>query len=112
MLGEKADESSSHNGMKKTIWRQQSAHRRAFASHALEEMIYLVPSRSAKDSIVPKVRFSVPLIAVPAAFLQPLLVRPNCEGFEIVAGQRGFHALTKLAEEGIAEPVRHHGGPR
>ena len=37
--------------------------------------------------------------------LQPLLVRPNCEGFEIVAGQRRYHALTKLAEEGTADPV-------
>lgn len=31
--------------------------------------------------------------------LQPLLVRPNCEGFEVVAGQRRFHALTKIAED-------------
>ncbi|MCW2308860.1 ParB/RepB/Spo0J family partition protein [Rhodobium gokarnense] len=37
--------------------------------------------------------------------LQPLLVRPNCEGFEIVAGQRRYHALTKLAEEVEAQPV-------
>ena len=37
--------------------------------------------------------------------IQPLLVRPNCEGFEIVAGQRRYHALVKLADEGIAEPV-------
>ena len=39
--------------------------------------------------------------------LQPLLVRPNCEGFEIVAGQRRYHALCTLAAEtdGIAEPV-------
>ncbi|MBB4305099.1 ParB family chromosome partitioning protein [Rhodobium orientis] len=37
--------------------------------------------------------------------LQPLLVRPNCEGFEIVAGQRRYHALTKLAEEAEAQPV-------
>ena len=37
--------------------------------------------------------------------LQPLLVQPNCEGFEIVAGQRRYAALTKLAEEGYAEPV-------
>ena len=37
--------------------------------------------------------------------IQPLLVRPNCEGFEIVAGQRRYNALTVLAEEGIAEPV-------
>ena len=31
--------------------------------------------------------------------LQPLLVRPNCEGYEIIAGQRRYHALKKLAEE-------------
>ena len=31
--------------------------------------------------------------------LQPLLVRPNCEGYEIIAGQRRFHALRKLADE-------------
>ena len=31
--------------------------------------------------------------------LQPLLVRPNCEGFEIVAGQRRYHALCTLAAE-------------
>ncbi|XWN32106.1 MAG: ParB/RepB/Spo0J family partition protein [Devosia sp.] len=38
--------------------------------------------------------------------LQPLLVRPNCTGFEIVAGQRRFNALAKLAEEsGTADPV-------
>jgi len=37
--------------------------------------------------------------------IQPLLVRPNCDGFEIVAGQRRYEALAKLAEEGIAEPV-------
>jgi ParB family chromosome partitioning protein len=37
--------------------------------------------------------------------IQPLLVRADGEGFEIVAGQRRFHALTKLAEEGIADPV-------
>ncbi len=37
--------------------------------------------------------------------LQPLLVRPNCGGFEIIAGQRRYHALEKLAEEGEIEPV-------
>lgn len=38
--------------------------------------------------------------------IQPLLVRPNCEGFEIVAGQRRFHALVKLAtEEGYPDAV-------
>ncbi len=30
--------------------------------------------------------------------LQPLLVRPNCEGYEVVAGQRRLAALKKLAE--------------
>jgi len=37
--------------------------------------------------------------------LQPLLVRPNCEGFEIVAGQRRYHALLKIAEEETIDPV-------
>ncbi|MEP1577203.1 ParB/RepB/Spo0J family partition protein [Roseibium album] len=30
--------------------------------------------------------------------LQPLLVRKNCEGYEIVAGQRRYHALLEIAE--------------
>ena len=37
--------------------------------------------------------------------LQPLLVRPNCEGYEIVAGQRRYHALAKLAEDKTIDPV-------
>ncbi|MCF8708520.1 ParB/RepB/Spo0J family partition protein [Rhizorhapis sp. SPR117] len=37
--------------------------------------------------------------------IQPLLVRPNCEGFEIIAGQRRYNSLLALAGEGIAEPV-------
>lgn len=38
--------------------------------------------------------------------IQPLLVRPNCEGYEIVAGQRRYNALLTLAEEGATiEPV-------
>jgi ParB family chromosome partitioning protein len=37
--------------------------------------------------------------------VQPLLVRPNCEGFEIVAGQRRYHAAVALAEEGFSEPL-------
>lgn len=37
--------------------------------------------------------------------LQPLLVRPNCEGFEIIAGQRRYHALSKIAEDTTVEPV-------
>lgn len=37
--------------------------------------------------------------------LQPLLVRPNCEGFEVVAGQRRLGALKTLAAEGPVDPV-------
>jgi ParB family chromosome partitioning protein len=38
--------------------------------------------------------------------LQPLLVRKNCEGFDIVAGERRFRALTTLAaDEATPEPV-------
>lgn len=37
--------------------------------------------------------------------LQPLLVRPNGNGFEIIAGQRRYHALCALAEDGETDPV-------
>lgn len=38
--------------------------------------------------------------------LQPLLVRPNCEGFEIVAGQRRYDACKSLEAEGeVVEPL-------
>lgn len=37
--------------------------------------------------------------------LQPLLVRKNCQGFEIVAGQRRFHALRKIAESETVDAV-------
>ncbi|MDJ0683503.1 MAG: ParB/RepB/Spo0J family partition protein [Alphaproteobacteria bacterium] len=38
--------------------------------------------------------------------LQPLLVRPNCDGYEVVAGGRRLQALRTLAEEGgKAAPV-------
>jgi len=38
--------------------------------------------------------------------IQPLLVRPNCDGFEVVAGQRRWLACQALAQEsGKAEPV-------
>ncbi len=43
------------------------------------------------DDLVPSIRS--------LGVLQPLLVRPNCEGYEIVAGQRRYHALCVLAEE-------------
>ena len=32
-------------------------------------------------------------------------MRPNCEGYEIVAGQRRYHALVKLSQESEIEPV-------
>lgn len=38
--------------------------------------------------------------------IQPLLVRPNCEGFEVIAGQRRLLACQALEQEtGNAEPV-------
>ncbi len=49
------------------------------------------------DDLLPSIRS--------LGIIQPLLVRPNCEGFEIVAGQRRFLALTRLAEEGVSAPV-------
>ena len=33
------------------------------------------------------------------------MVRKNCEGYEIVAGQRRYHALVRLSEESEIEPV-------
>ncbi|MBL4642845.1 MAG: ParB/RepB/Spo0J family partition protein [Flavobacteriaceae bacterium] len=57
-----------------------------------------VRKKGAKDigDILPSIRS--------LGVLQPLLVRPNkddtkCQGFEIVAGQRRFYAVQKLAEE-------------
>lgn len=49
------------------------------------------------DDLLPSIRS--------LGIIQPLLVRPNCDGYEIVAGQRRFLALTKLAGEGITNPV-------
>lgn len=37
--------------------------------------------------------------------LQPLLVRPNNEGYEIIAGQRRYHALIQLAQDGEINPA-------
>lgn len=37
--------------------------------------------------------------------IQPLLVRPNCEGFEVVAGQRRLDALQQIAKEEAVEMV-------
>ncbi len=54
------------------------------------------------DNLLPSIRS--------LGLLQPLLVRPKtlsaeCEGYEIIAGQRRYHALMKLADEGVSEPV-------
>lgn len=49
------------------------------------------------DDLLPSIRS--------LGIIQPLLVRPNCEGFEIVAGKRRYHSLVKLTEEGINDPV-------
>ncbi len=38
--------------------------------------------------------------------LQPLLVRKNCDGYEIIAGQRRYHASLKLAEEASLNGVK------
>jgi len=37
--------------------------------------------------------------------IQPLLVRPLNDRFDVIAGQRRLAALTRLAEEGITDPV-------
>lgn len=37
--------------------------------------------------------------------LQPLLVRPNCEGYEVVAGQRRLNACRVIAEDEDIEPI-------
>lgn len=58
-----------------------------------------VRKKGAKETgdLVPSIRAN--------GVLQPLLVRPNCEGFEIIAGQRRYHALLELADEGVLDPV-------
>lgn len=49
------------------------------------------------DDLVPSIRT--------LGLIQPLLVRRNCEGFEVIGGQRRFYALSKLAEEIRVDPV-------
>ncbi|SDU42575.1 ParB/RepB/Spo0J family partition protein [Stappia sp. ES.058] len=53
------------------------------------------------DDLIPSIRS--------LGIVQPLLVWPNCEGFEIIAGQRRYNALKKIAlddgEENTAQPV-------
>ena len=49
------------------------------------------------DDLVPSIRA--------LGILQPLLVRPNCEGFEIIAGQRRFDACQTLAAESELDPI-------
>ena len=49
------------------------------------------------DDLVPSIRS--------LGIIQPLLVRKNCEGYEVVAGQRRYHALVKLSQESEIDPV-------
>ena len=49
------------------------------------------------DDLIPSIRS--------LGIIQPLLVRKNCEGYEIVAGQRRYHALVKLSQESEIDPV-------
>lgn len=49
------------------------------------------------DDLIPSIRS--------LGVIQPLLVRPNCEGFEVVAGQRRYNALLKIAEADTVAPV-------
>lgn len=37
--------------------------------------------------------------------IQPLLVRPNCEGYEVLAGQRRYNAASTIAKEQDIEPI-------
>lgn len=48
------------------------------------------------DDILPSIR--------ERGILQPLLVRPNGDGFEIVAGRRRYHAAQQIADENTDDP--------
>lgn len=49
------------------------------------------------DDLVPSIRA--------IGIIQPLLVRPNCKGYEIIAGQRRFNALQQIAKDEQLDPV-------
>ncbi|MEM6914152.1 MAG: ParB/RepB/Spo0J family partition protein, partial [Pseudomonadota bacterium] len=49
------------------------------------------------DDLIPSIRAM--------GVIQPLLVRPNCDGFEVVAGQRRLAACQALAREGELDPI-------
>ncbi|MEM9211539.1 MAG: ParB/RepB/Spo0J family partition protein [Pseudomonadota bacterium] len=49
------------------------------------------------DDLVPSIKAM--------GIIQPLLVRPNCEGYEVVAGQRRLAALQQIAAQQNLEPV-------
>ena len=49
------------------------------------------------DNLVPSIKA--------LGIIQPLLVRPNCEGFEVVAGQRRLNALQQIAKTDTVDPV-------
>ncbi|MEM9211835.1 MAG: ParB/RepB/Spo0J family partition protein [Pseudomonadota bacterium] len=49
------------------------------------------------DDLVPSIKAM--------GIVQPLLVRPNCEGYEVVAGQRRLAALQQIATQQSVDPV-------
>ena len=49
------------------------------------------------DDLVPSIRAM--------GIIQPLLVRPNCQGFEVIAGQRRLDALNQIATDQEVDPV-------
>ena len=49
------------------------------------------------DDLIPSIKAN--------GVIQPLLVRPNCEGFEVVAGQRRFNACVSIAEDQDIDPI-------
>ena len=49
------------------------------------------------DDLIPSIRTN--------GVIQPLLVRKNCEGFEVLAGQRRYNAASSLAKEQEIDPI-------
>lgn len=49
------------------------------------------------DDLIPSIRAN--------GVIQPLLVRPNCSGFEVLAGQRRYNAASSLAKEQELDPI-------
>ena len=49
------------------------------------------------DDLIPSIKAN--------GVIQPLLVRPNCEGYDVIAGQRRFRACQAIAKEGAVDPI-------